>query len=182
MHEPSHHQDTSLDFRFEAHDPEAYRRQSRRASIAMAALFLVLGLCFSQLLTWAFGSSVWLNALGVLLGLLITSGLIAVLKERPFMAQVRYGWRLKQSLSRVSAHLPALRRALADDDPAALEVLSFYYQGIAELSHLDGRSLDDDGERLAERLAIQQRRREAGLPERVPGFDERRLKQALDQG
>ncbi|WP_192035428.1 DUF3087 family protein [Halomonas sp. YLGW01] len=107
-----------MDFRFEAHDPETYRRQSRRVAIAMAALFLVLGLCFSQLLTRTLGSSVWLNALGGLLGLLVTAGLAARLKERALMAEVRYGWRLKQALSRVSAHLPTLRRGLADDEPA----------------------------------------------------------------
>lgn len=168
-----------MEFRFEAHDPATYRRRSRRVAIAMAAQFLVLGLAFSQFLTWAFGSSVWLNGLGVLLGLLVTVGLAARYKEHAFMAEARYGWRLKQALSRVSAHLPALRRALAEDDPAALDVLCFYHQGMAELSRLDARSLDDDGERLAERLAIQRRRQQAGLPERVDGLEAGRLKQAL---
>ncbi|PXX98203.1 DUF3087 family protein [Halomonas sp. LBP4] len=160
-----------MPFQFEDHDPETYRRKGRFISLAMAGQLIVFGLVFSQLLTTAFGSGFWLNALGVLLGLFATSLVFAVLRERPWMTEVRYVWQLKHHLSRVSGYLPALRRAVAEDNDTALAVLSFYHQGMAQLAELNGRTLDDDAELLAERETVRLARREKGLPERVDGFD-----------
>ncbi|MBF8222374.1 DUF3087 family protein [Halomonas sp. 328] len=158
-------------FRFETHDPETYRRKARLISVAMAAQLLVFGLLFSQLLVYAFGSSLWLNALGVLLGLIATSLLFAALKEREWMSEVRYVWQLKAHLSRVSGYLGSLREAVEQGNNSALHLLTFYHQGMAQLAELNGRTLDDDGELLAERLKVRQWRAERGLPESVEGFD-----------
>lgn len=158
-------------FRFETHDPETYRRKARLISLAMAGQLLVFGLLFSQLLVHAFGSSFWLNALGVLLGLIATSLVFAALKERPWMSEVRYVWQLKGHLSKVSGYLRTLREAVEEGNNSALHLLTFYHQGMAQLAELNGRTLDDDGELLAERLKVRQRRAERGLPERVEGFD-----------
>ncbi len=158
-------------FRFETHDPETYRRKARLISLAMAGQLLVFGLLFSQLLVHAFGSSLWLNALGVLLGLIATSLVFAALKERPWMTEVRYVWQLKGHLSKVSGYLRTLREAVEEGNNSALHLLTFYHQGMAQLAELNGRTLDDDGELLAERLKVRQRRAERGLPEEVEGFD-----------
>jgi hypothetical protein len=160
-----------MPFQFEAHDPETYRRKARMITLAMAGQLIVFGLVFSQLLIATFGSRFWLNALGVLLGLLATSLVFAVLRERPWMAEMRYVWRLKHLLSRVSGYLPALRRGMAEGNPTALDVLAFYHQGMAQLAELNGRTLDDDAELLAEREALRLSRRERQLPERVRGLD-----------
>lgn len=158
-------------FHFETHDPESYRRKARLISIAMAAQLIVLGLLFSQLLTRAFGSSLWLNALGVLLGLLATSLVFAVLKERAWMREMRYVWRLKHHLSRISGYLPALRRGVEEHNHVALHVLGFYHQGMHQLADLNGRTLDDDQELIVERLKIRQQREQLGLPVEVDGYD-----------
>lgn len=160
-----------MTFRLESHDPQTYRRKARLISLAMAAQFIVFGLLFAQLLTATFGSSLWLNALGVLLGLLATSLVFAVLRERPWMAEVRYVWQLKQHLSQVSGYLPALRRAVKEDNANALGVLAFYHQGMQQLAELNDRTPDDDAVRLAERLEVRQKREEKGLPVEVEGFD-----------
>lgn len=160
-----------MPFQFEDHDPETYRRKGRFISLAMAGQLIVFGLVFSQLLTTAFGSGFWLNVLGVLLGLFATSLVFAVLRERPWMTEMRYVWQLKHHLSRVSGYLPALRRAVAEDNDTALAVLAFYHQGMAQLAELNGRTLDDDAELLAERETVRLARREKGLPEQVDGFD-----------
>ncbi|MDI5890173.1 DUF3087 family protein [Halomonas rhizosphaerae] len=160
-----------MPFQFEDHDPETYRRKAKLISLAMAGQLIVFGLVFSQLLTTAFGSSFWLNALGVLLGLVATSLVFAVLRERPWMTEMRYVWQLKHQLSRVSGYLPALRRGMAEGNDTALAVLAFYHQGMAQLAELNGRTLDDDAELLAEREVVRTARRERGLPERVSGLD-----------
>jgi hypothetical protein len=160
-----------MPFQFEEHDPETYRRKGRLISLAMAGQLIVFGMVFAQLLQLAFEGGLWLNVLGVLLGLLATSLVFAVLRERPWMREMRYAWQLKHHLSRVSSYLPELRRAATEDNATALDLLAFYHQGMAQLAELNGRTLDDDSELLAERERLRQLRREKGLPERVDGFD-----------
>ncbi|PRY70874.1 Protein of unknown function (DUF3087) [Halomonas ventosae] len=162
---------SSMPFQFEDHDPETYRRKGRFISLAMAGQLVVFGLVFVQLLQAAFAGGFWLNVLGVLLGLVATSLVFAVLRERPWMAEVRYVWQLKHQLSRVSGYLPALRRGMAEGNDTAMAVLAFYHQGMAQLAELNGRTLDDDAELLAEREVVRAARRERGLPERVAGLD-----------
>lgn len=160
-----------MPFHFEEHDPEAYRRKGRLISLAMAAQLIVFGLVFAQLLQVAFDGGFWFNVLGVALGLVATSLVFAVVRERPWMAEVRYVWQLKHHLARVSGYLPGLRRAAEEGNDTALDLLAFYHQGMLQLADLNGRTLDDDGEAVAERLRVRQAREERGLPERVEGID-----------
>ncbi|MCE9664162.1 DUF3087 domain-containing protein [Halomonas sp. M5N1S17] len=160
-----------MPFRFEHHDPETYRRKARLISVAMAAQLVVFGLVLSQLLTTTFGSSLWLNGLGVLLGLIVTSLTFAVLRERPWMTEMRYVWQLKHHLSRVSGYLSTLRREAALGNDVALDLMTFYHQGMVQLAELNGRTMDDDAELIAERQKIRGLRQERGLAERVEGFD-----------
>ncbi|GAB2780500.1 DUF3087 domain-containing protein [Halomonas shantousis] len=161
-----------MHIRFESHDSRLYRRKAKFMAVIVAGQFIILGLLFSQLLTSRFGSSLGMNALGVLLGLLATSVVVAVLRDRPWMRDQRYVWELKRHLARISAHLPALRQAgLERCDPQALDLLAFYHQGMQQLADLNGRTVDDDSERLAERLRVRQARRECQLPEQVNEVD-----------
>lgn len=152
-------------------DTDAYRRKSRIISLVMAGQFVVLGMLFAMLLTAAFGSSLALNALGVLLGLLATSAMFAVLKDRPWMTEVRYVWQLKHHLGQVSGYLSTLRRAMDNDDRTALDLVTFYHQGMAQLAEMNDRTTDDDAERLAEKMQVKLKREELELPEQVEGFN-----------
>ncbi|BCA90698.1 hypothetical protein AWR38_24025 [Idiomarina sp. WRN-38] len=158
-------------FSLEQHDPASYQRKARIISVAMAGQLIIFGLLFSMLLTTTFGSSVWLNALGVLLGLLATSAMFAALRERPWMTEVRYVWQLKHHLSRISSYLQPLRRAVEEDNRLALDILTFYHQGMAQLAELNGRTTDDDAERLAEKMQVKVKREALGLPKEVTTFD-----------
>ena len=158
-------------FSLEQHDPETYRRKARIISVAMAGQLIIFGLLFSMLLTTTFGSSVWLNALGVLLGLLAASAMFAALRERPWMTEMRYVWQLKHHLSRISSYLQPLRREVEQDNRLALDILTFYHQGMAQLAELNGRTTDDDAERLAEKMQVKVKREALGLPKEVTTFD-----------
>lgn len=160
-----------MPFQFEEHDPESYRRKGRLISLAMAGQLIVFGLVFAQLLQATFDGGFWLNVVGVLLGLVATSLTFAVLRERPWMTEMRYVWQLKHHLSRVSGYLSGLRRATEEGNGTALAILTFYHQGMAQLAELNGRTLDDDAELLAERQKLRLLRQERGLPESVDGFD-----------
>lgn len=168
-------------FNLEHHDPEAYRRKARVISFAMAGQLIIFGLLFSMLLTSTFGSSLWLNVLGVVLGLLATSALFAVLRERPWMAEVRYVWQLKHQLSQVSGYLAPLRREFEENNRTALDLLTFYHQGMAQLAELNGRAANSDPERLAEKNQLKIKREEQGLPPQVESVDTQDL-QAFKRG
>ncbi|WNK20786.1 DUF3087 family protein [Halomonas piscis] len=152
-------------------DAHAYRRKSRIISLVMAGQFAVLGMLFALILTSAFGSSLAMNALGVVLGLLATSAMFAVLKDRPWMNEVRYAWQLKHHLGQVSGYLVTLRPAVEQDDTTALDILTFYHQGMEQLAELNGRTTDDDAERLAEKMQVRLKREALGLPEEVGSFN-----------
>ena len=158
-------------FQLEAYEPEVYRRKARMISVAMAGQLIIFGMLFAMLLTTTFGSSFWLNALGVLLGLLATSALFAALKDRPWMNEVRYVWQLKHHLGQISGYLSTLRREVQHDNRVALDILTFYHQGMQQLAELNGRTPDDDAERLAEKLEVKLKREELGLPSDVSRFD-----------
>ncbi|WP_017431095.1 DUF3087 family protein [Vreelandella jeotgali] len=163
--------------RFTLHhqDGHAYRRKSRIISLLMAGQFAVLGMLFAVILTAAFGSSLALNALGVVLGLLATSAMFAALKDRPWMVEMRYAWQLKHHLGQISGYLTSLRQAVEEDDRQALDILTFYHQGMEQLAELNGRTTDDDAERLAEKLQVQLKREALDLPDEVEGFDPDKL-------
>ncbi|GAA3910988.1 hypothetical protein GCM10022228_22700 [Halomonas cibimaris] len=168
-------------FTLKQQDPHAFRRKSRIITLLMAGQFAVLGVLFALILTSAFGSSLMLNALGVALGLLATSAMFAVLKDRPWMNEVRYAWQLKHHLGQISGYLSPLRRAVEHDDRTALDVLTFYHQGMAQLAELNGRTTDDDAERLAEKMQVKLKREALALPAEVESFnpdDLKRYKQA----
>ncbi|WP_048306382.1 DUF3087 family protein [Halomonas sp. PR-M31] len=166
-----------MSFRFEHHDPEQFRRKSRFMAIIVTVQFVVFGLLFSHLLTTRFGSSLAMNAAGVLLGLMATSVVVAILRRKPWLQDQCYAWELKRHLTRVSAHLSTLRKAgLENHDPAALDMLAFYHQGMEQLAELNGRTTDDDGERLAERLKLRQIRESLSMPDKVTGLDPQALK------
>ncbi|MBE0403258.1 DUF3087 family protein [Halomonas citrativorans] len=158
-------------FTLEPHDVQRYRRKARMISFAMAGQLAIFGMLFSMLLTSALGSSLWLYALGIFLGLLATSALFAVLRERPWMTEMRYVWQLKQHLSQIRGYLPTLRRALEDDNQAALNIVTFYHQGITQLAELNGREPSQDPTWLAEKHHLAEKRAALGLPSRFDTFD-----------
>lgn len=158
-------------FTLEQHNPDSYRRKARMISIVMAGQLVVFGLLFSMLLAATFDGGFWMNALGVFLGLLATSAMFAALRDRPWMTEMRYVWQLKHHLSHISGYLQPLRRAVEEDNRVALDIVTFYHQGMTQLAELNGRTTDDDAERLAEKMQIKIKREELGLPVQVDRFD-----------
>ncbi len=162
-------------FTLEQHDSSKYRRKARMISIAMAGQLVIFGMLFSMLLTSTFGNSLWFYALGIVLGLLATSALFAVLRERPWMAEMRYVWQLRQHLSQISGFLPTLRGAVEEDNRAALDIVTFYHAGVAQLATLNGRTPPEDAAWLAETKYLAEKREALGLPARVERFDSQDL-------
>jgi hypothetical protein len=155
--------------------PETYRQQTRRITMALVALFVLLAMLLSTLAVQLFGEPGgdnfrW-NLAGVLMGLGLTLGLVRYkLWSLPWMAPAVYGWRLKRSLLRITNQMHQLKAGVAAADPVAMKVLRFYHLGVRQMQQLDGNSSD-----LSQMLSEIEQHREAmqamGLDTEQHDFD-----------
>ncbi|MCY1278288.1 hypothetical protein D3C80_226450 [compost metagenome] len=127
--------------------PELYRQQTRRITLVVAGLFIVLALLLSTFCVQLFGTPGgdnfrW-NLLGVLAGLALTVAVVRIqLWPRPWMAPAVYGWQLKRSLMRVGNVMHKVKAGVAAGDPAAMKLLRFYHLGLTQMHQLDGNLSD----------------------------------------
>jgi len=126
-------------------NPETYRRQTRRATLIIAVLFLALAMLFSQILVLAFGESGgdnfrW-NVAGVVIGLGLSVALVRLrFWSQAWLAPSLYGWQLKRSLMRVTNMMHQVKACVAASDPAAIKLLRFYHLALTQMHQLDGNS------------------------------------------
>ncbi|MCY1342556.1 hypothetical protein D9M68_369900 [compost metagenome] len=165
--------------------PELYRQQTRRITLVVAGLFIVLALLLSTFCVQLFGTPGgdnfrW-NLLGVLAGLALTVAVVRIqLWPRPWMAPAVYGWQLKRSLMRVGNVMHKVKAGVAAGDPAAMKLLRFYHLGLTQMHQLDGnlsdlsqmsREIDQHREAMeAQGLDPEQNRLEPAWLEAVKGF------------
>lgn len=132
-------------FEITPHNPEDYRRQTRRITLVIAVTFVVLALLLSTALVQVFGTAGgdnfrW-NLTGVLLGLGLTIALVRFkLWSLPWMAPAVYGWQLKRNLMRVTNVMHHVKTGVAAGDPAAMKLLRFYHLGVTQMHQLDGNT------------------------------------------
>ncbi|UCO96869.1 DUF3087 domain-containing protein [Metapseudomonas lalkuanensis] len=175
----------SESFEIRPMSPELYRKQTRRITLVVAAIFIALALLMSTFCVQVFGTSGgdnfrW-NLIGVLAGLAITVAVVRIqLWPRPWMAPAVYGWQLKRSLMRVTNVMHKVKAGVAAGDPAAMKLLRFYHLGLTQMHQLDGnsadlnhhvREIDQHREAMeAQGLEVEQNRLELSWLEAVKGY------------
>ncbi len=164
-----------MTFEIKQLNPETYRRQTRRATLIIAAMFLALAMLFSQLLVAAFGESggdnVRWNVAGVAIGLGLSVTLVRLrFWSQAWLAPSIYGWQLKRSLMRITNLMHRLDAGVAAGDPVAMKLLRFYHLGLMQMHQLDGNS-SDLGQAQAEIERHRQRMEDAGLDTEQTRFD-----------
>lgn len=132
-------------FEIQPFDPETYRRQTRRSTLIIAAIFVALAMLLSGLAVMVFGTpggdNFRFNAGGVLVAVLVTTLLLRqVFWPQPWMAAAVYGWRLKRSLMRVTNVMHRVKAGVLANDPLAMKLLRFYHQGLSQMHQLDGNT------------------------------------------
>lgn len=173
-------------FEIKPHNPEAYRQQTRRSTLVVAALFVVLALLLSTLAVQVFGEPGgdnfrW-NLAGVLLGLGLTIAVVrGVFWSQPWMAPAVYGWQLKRSLMRVTNVMHHVKAGVAQGDESAMKLLRFYHLGVSQMHQLDGnsselsqmvREIDSHCEAMEQQgLDVEQTRLDQAWLERVKAFN-----------
>ena len=173
-------------FEIKPMSPEAYRQQTRRSTLVVAATFAVLAMGLSTLAVAIFGepggNNFRLNVGGVVLGLLLTIALVrTVYWKQPWMASAAYGWRLKRSLMSVTNVMHHVKAGVAVGDETSMKLLRFYHLGLTQMHQLDANSssllevraeIEQHKERMqAQGLDVNQQRFEAGWIDTVKKID-----------
>lgn len=149
-------------FEIQPMDAVTFRRETRRSTIIIAVLFLVLAMLFSTAAVALFGEpggdNLRFNVGGVFAALLLTAGLLrGRFWNQSWMAPAVYSWRLKRNLMSVTNVMHQVTAAVEKDDPTAMKVLRFYHLGLTQMHELDGNSSDHaqlhrEVEQLKERM------------------------------
>lgn len=172
-------------FEIQPMSPERYRKETRTITLAILAIFVLLGLTSATVAVKLFGEPGgdnfrW-NLLGVLTGLAATVAIVRLkLWSTPWMAPAVYGWRLKRSLMRVTNQMHQVKAGVEAGDPAAMKLLRFYHLGATQMFQLDGnltelsqmvREIDQHREAMeAQGLDIEQSRLDPSWLEAVKRF------------
>jgi hypothetical protein len=156
-------------------DPKHYRRQTRRATLIMMAIFIVIGFGFAHSSVTYLGeyssSPLVLNLLGAFLGLLLTGFIVKrFFAHKPWMKEAIYGWQLKRNLMHVTNVLRQVKEQAQADDAHALKVLRFYHLGLEQMHKLDdnNHALVD---LMSEKKATEQQMQGLGLELEQLSFD-----------
>ncbi|MDO6682083.1 MULTISPECIES: DUF3087 family protein [unclassified Oceanobacter] len=113
-------------------DKSSYKKRLNQVQGGAVVALLVLALLFSELYRglWANGeSSTWLNALAVATAAGLVGLVFNIIKDKPWMADVVYLWRLKQELNRIYRSSKLIEQALADGDREAFVIQNFNLRG-----------------------------------------------------
>ena len=134
-------------FKIEEIDPVYYRKQTRKSSMIIVAICIVIGFCLARLAVTYFGeytdNHIVLNLLGAFAGLLITFWIVnAFFKNAPWMKEAMYAWRLKRHIMYIYNAKSLLQKAADQDDVEAIKILRFYQLGTAQMYTLDNNSHD----------------------------------------
>ncbi|PMX00746.1 DUF3087 domain-containing protein [Pseudomonas sp. FW215-R2] len=134
-------------FEIQPIDAITYRQQTRRSTLIIALLFLLLAMAFSTVAVALFGEpggdNLRFNVGGVFGAFLLTAALLrGRFWHQTWMAPAVYGWRLKRSLMSVTNVMHQVTAAVEKGDPTAMKVLRFYHLGLTQMHELDGNSSD----------------------------------------
>lgn len=134
-----------MEFELQAMEPSVYRARTRRSTLIIMAMFIVIGFIFAERFVAWFGdysnNLIVLNFIGAFVGLVLTGFIVKwFFKDKPWMAEAMYGWRLKRNLMHITNRLRAVQEAVARGDAEAMKILRFYHLGLEQMHRLEDNS------------------------------------------
>jgi len=133
-----------------------YRQHLNRLLIASAASLMLGALVISTLLIALLGaqldSNFSLNLTGVVISGFSITWALNHFKNHPWMTEIFYVWQLKKQLNLISRKITKLEQQLELNNPTAMLVLNYYYQGSMQLWQLDDNTITLDS--LNRKIAI----------------------------
>ncbi|NOQ78951.1 MAG: DUF3087 family protein [Gammaproteobacteria bacterium] len=132
-------------FKIEEIDPVHYRKHTRKSTMIIMGIFIIIGFITARLTIVYFGESsnnhIVLNFLGAFAGLLITFGIVnAFFIDANWMKEALYAWRLKRHIMYIYNAMNRLQDAADQGDVEAIKILRFYQLGTEQMYRLDNNS------------------------------------------
>jgi len=126
-------------------DPVHYRKQTRKSTMIIMGIFIVIGFITARFTVAYFGeysdNHIVLNFLGAFAGLLITFWIVnAFFKNAIWMKEAMYAWRLKRHIMYIYNAMNRLQKAADQGDVEAIKILRFYQLGTEQMYRLDNNS------------------------------------------
>ena len=134
-------------FKIEGIDPVYYRKQTRKSTMIIMAIFIVIGFCLARLAVIYLGeysdNQIILNFIGAFAGLLITFWIVnSFFKNASWMKEAMYAWRLKRHIMYIYNAMSLLQKAVDQGDVEAIKILRFYQLGTEQMYTLDNNVHD----------------------------------------
>ncbi len=132
-------------FKIEDIDPIYYRKQTRKSTLIIMAIFIVIGFISARLAVIYLGNyssnHIVLNLIGAFVGLLITFWIVkAFFIKSEWMKEAMYAWRLKRHLMYIYNSIKTIKQAVEDNDVQAIKIMRFYQLGTEQMHLLDNNS------------------------------------------
>lgn len=130
-------------FELEQRDPDNYRKETRKNTLILIVIFVVLAMSLSTLSVSIFGQPegnnfVW-NVAGVLTGFILTTLIFKkILWYQPWMNASVYGWKLKRCLMSVTNIMHHVEAGVEQNNLTAIKLLRFYHLGLMQMHRLEG--------------------------------------------
>lgn len=129
-------------FQIEEIDPKYYRKQTRNATLKIMAMFIVIGMITATTAVEYLGAYssnlIVLNLMGAFVGLVITGFIVKFFfKDKPWMYEAMYAWRLKRNLMQISNAMDAVKAQAKQNNENALKTLRFYHLGLTQMHQLE---------------------------------------------
>ena len=162
-------------FKIEDIDPDHYRKQTRKSTLIIMGIFIVIGFITARLTIIYFGeytdSHIVLNLLGAFAGLLITFWIVNIFfKDADWMKEAIYAWRLKRHLMYIYNVINRLQDASDQGDVEAIKILRFYQLGTEQMYRFDNNS-HELTELASQMRELESRMKDMGIEANQTEFD-----------
>jgi len=162
-------------FKIEEIDPVYYRKQTRKSTMIIMGLFIIIGFITARLTVIYFSeylnNHIVLNFLGAFAGLLLTFWIVsAFFKDANWMKEAMYAWHLKRHLMSIYNAMNRLQEATVQGDAKAMKILRFYQLGTEQMYRLDNNS-HELIELRSQMQALESKMKEMGLEINQTEFD-----------
>ncbi|GIU21397.1 DUF3087 domain-containing protein [Shewanella schlegeliana] len=132
-------------------DKQTYRKNTNLVIMGFVASLAILALVYGGVLIHFFGATetvsgestgnFHLNLIGVILAMLTCGAVLNTQKQKPFMREVYYVWRLKQLHNQIYRKLTKIKQAADNEEVNAFIILSFYFASLKQVYTLDDNTL-----------------------------------------
>ncbi|SFR51639.1 DUF3087 domain-containing protein [Thiomicrospira sp. ALE5] len=166
-------------FQIQDIDPKVYRTNTRNATIRIMALFILVGFSTSYGFYSLFDNPhnpLTIQIIGALMGLVLVFWITAkFFKDKPWMKEAMYGWKLKRSLMHITNAMRQLQEKVAAGDQDAMKIMRFYHLGVTQMYTLE-QNTSGLIDLKAEKEQLEAQMRELGLDVEQTTFELAKLK------